>query len=262
LNESQILSEAYVVRGSGKFTGPIFVHRSPTAIKEITRPQNRSWVDEAVRQTNELKNFDGKNPNGYIIVTDTIENHMELLREDLQNLKALVSVNFASKFSHPIKIVSEMGIFYLGILGKKDLLDTLITGDTLSVASDQSRGIIYDLVKQPIELQKRDLSAIEIVKYENAINKRLPSWEEVDDKLFVDFEGKFGVFIWDYNEESGIPTDVFYDLIRLDGGYVIGRGDYAASESRRPYTTFPPLLDSLLKEAREKSKFLSNRETE
>ncbi len=137
----------------------------------------------------------------------------------------------------------------MGVLGRKDLLDLVETGDTVTVASDQSRGLVYDLIKPVIEQQRVSLEGIPTVPYQVALEMRLPPYEEIDDRLFVDPTGQVGVRFWDYNEESGVPTDVFYDIVDMDGN-VISKGEYRASQVMRRFPNFPSLLDDLLSKAR------------
>jgi hypothetical protein len=86
--------------------------------------------------------------------TDNLEAHNIMMENGgLSNMQALITVDYASRFSHPAKDISETGAFYLGVVGRKDLLDLIDTGDTLTVVSDQTRGLAYDLVK-PIVAEK------------------------------------------------------------------------------------------------------------
>jgi len=250
LDETQLLLEADIVRGSGNFTGPAFVFRSPTEIKRLSRAQNRNWVDEAIEQTSILKEFDRKHPDGYCLIADTIEDHKQIIREDLSNLKALVTVNYASRFSHPIKIVSEMGVFYLGALGKKDLLDLVETGDTITVVADQSKGLVYGLTKPKIEFRKANLENVPVVQFETAMQMLQPDYEDVDDHLYTDPSGQIQILFTDYNDQDGKPDDVFYDVI-VDG-LIVEAGRYQASRTITRHQTFPSLLNSLLAEAKNK----------
>jgi hypothetical protein len=93
--------------------------------------------------------------------------------------------------------------------------------------------------------KKIDLDGVPVVQFQTAIGMRLPSYEEVDDRLFIGPNGKVGVKFWDYNEEDGIPTDVYYDIVDLDGN-VIKSGVYEANRAVYRFNDFPLLLADLL----------------
>ena len=152
-----------------------------------------------------------------------------------------------------------MGIFYLGILGRKDLLDAIETGDTISVASDQTTGVIYDLEK-PIEIIKANLEGMQSVKYKDALAMKMPIDEEVDDRLFIDSEGELGVLFYDYNQKGGVPTEVYYRLIHINDRRIIGTGEYHAMKETTVFSSFQKLLDNLLQKARQRSASLSYRD--
>lgn len=252
IDASKVFLKADIVRGSGSFTGPVFVFRSPTEMQRYAETHNKQPMAEIHEQWSRLRDFNRNNTNGYCLIADNLEAH-EIIMPDggLSNLRALITVDYASRFSHPAKVISETGVFYLGIFGRKDLLDLVETGDTITVMGDQSRGLVYDLTKPTIEQQRVNLEGVPIIQYQTAIEMRFPSYEEVDDRLFVDETGSVGVMFWDYNEEGGVPTDVFYDLVDREGN-VIDRGEYRYSQAIRRSPNFPSLLDDLLAEAREK----------
>ena len=189
--------------------------------------------------------------NNYSTQHDNLEAHDIIMKDGgLSNLSALVTVDYASRFSHPVKVVSETGAFYLGSLGRKDILDSVNTGDTISITADQSRGLVYDLIKPSVEYERANLDGLQVIPYNTAKRMIRPPYEEIDDRLFMDKDGKVGVIFWDYNEERGIPTDVFYTLI--GNGYKIGSGEYRPDRVILRHSTFPSLLDDLLTEARSK----------
>jgi hypothetical protein len=257
IDKSRLLSEADVVRGSGIFTGPVFVFRSESELERQAYIQNKKLIYMSIDREAELKKFDEKNPNGYCLIADTLQGHNQILALDLQNLRTLVTVNYASRFSHPLKVVSEMGIFYLGILGRKDLLDLIVTGDRISIASNQSTGIVYDLEKKKIsesEREKITLTKIEQIKFDDAIGNAFPNCEMIDGKLILSATGRLGVYFSDYNEEDGIPKHVVYKLINIKDNSVIARGEYRPNRVRIQYSNFPDLFIDLLQEAARKSK--------
>lgn len=247
VDKSRIVLKADIVQGSGSFTGPVFVFISPTEMEKYAAARNIDVWKLRHDQWNRLKDFNRKNPDGYCLITDNMEAHKIIMEGGgLSNMQALITVGYASRFSHPAKVVSETGAFYLGVLGRKDLLDQIDTGDTLTVLSNQERGIAFDLVKPVVEQQKIDLERTPIIPFQTAIGMRFPSYEEVDDRLFIDATGGIGVKFWDYNEEGGIPTEVYYDLVDTDGN-VLKRGEYIADEAIYRYPDFPTLLRNLLR---------------
>ena len=246
VDEQGIILKADIVRGSGMFRGPAFVFISPKEMERYARAHNIDVWELRHEQWNALREFNRKNPDGYCLVTDNLEAHNIIMGNDgLSNMRALITVDYASRFSHPAKVVSETGAFYLGIVGRKDLLDSIDTGDTLSVVSDQTRGLVYDLAKPVKEQRRIDLNGVPVVQYQDALRMSLPPYEEVDDRLFMDKDGKVGVKFWDYNEEGGVPTDVYYDIVDSEGN-VISSGEYQSDRAIRRFPNFPSLLGSLL----------------
>jgi hypothetical protein len=247
---SEAILNADIVRGAGTFSGAVFVFRSPTEMQRYAASQNRQPMVEVHEQWLKLREFNRSHPEGFCLVADNLEAH-ELLMQDggLSNLRALVTVDYASRFSHPAKVVSETGAFYLGVVGRSDLLEVIETGDTLTVASDQLRGVVYDLVKPEVELQIIDLTGTPMVEYEEAMGMQYPPYEDVDDRVFLDKSGGVGVRFWDYNEEDGVPIDVFYDLVDMDGT-VLAKGEYRSGQVMRKFSDFPSLLNSLLLSAK------------
>lgn len=250
VEKDNILLDASIIRGSGSFRGPVFVFRSPTEMQRYAIAHNRRPVAETHEQWRKLRDFNRNNSDGYCLVADNLEAHEIIMKDSgLSNLRVLVTVDYASRFSHPAKVISETGAFYLGVVGRKDLLDSIDTGDSLTIASNQTRGLAYDLVKPTVEQRSIDLEGIPVVPFQTAIGMRLPPYEEVDDRLFVDCEGEVGVLFWDYNEEGGIPTDVFYSLVDVDGN-VIDKGEYRANQVIHRFSNFPSLLVDLLSKAK------------
>ena len=251
VDDSRLLLEADIVRGSGIFTGPVFVFRGPTEMQRYCRIQNKQPMTETHEQWNNLRAFNRKHTGGYCLIADNLEAH-EMIMEGggLSNLSALVTVDHASRFSHPVKVVSETGAFYLGSLGRKDILDSVDTGDILSVSADQSRGLIYDLIKPEVKYEKANLDGVPVVSYETARGMQSPDYEDIDGHLFPDQTGKVGILFIDYNDENGMPYDVLYSLV-VDG-LSVGCGRYQASRAIFKHLTFPSLLDGLLAEARTK----------
>jgi len=250
VDKAQVFLDADIVRGAGSFRGPVFVFRSPTEMQRYAEAHNRQPMAEIHDQWNKLRDFNRNNPDGYCLLTDNLEAHEIIMKDGgLSNLRVLVTVDYASRFSHPAKVISETGAFYLGVLGKKRLLDLTETGDTLAVACNQSKGLVYDLTKPVVEQRKIDLEGIPVVPFKIAIGMRLPPYEEVDDRLFVDADSKVGVRFWDYNEEDGVPTDVFYNLVDMDGN-VIKSGEYRVGQVIHRYPNFPSLLTDLLSQAK------------
>jgi len=253
IEESQVFLQADIVTGSGSFTGEVFVFRSPTELQRYAQAHNRRPMAETHEQWRKLREFNRSHSDGYCLIADNLEAHEIILKDEgLSNLRALVTVDYASRFSHPAKAISETGAFYLGVLGKKGVLDLIDTGDTLTVASDQLRGVAYGLTKPVVEQRRVDLEGISVVQYQEALGMRLPPYEEIDDKLFVDKTGKVGVVFWDYYEEGGIPTDVFYNIVDAEGN-VINKGEYRAGQVLRRFSDFPSLLASLLSQVGSKS---------
>ncbi len=254
LDSSRIFLEADIVRGSGIYNGKVFALRSPQEMIEYCKIHNKHPMTEIDNQWAKLREFNKENPNGYCLIADNLERHQRLMEnEGLSNLRALVTVDYASRFSHPIKVVSETGAFYLGVLGRKDLLELIDTGDTITIASDQSRGLIYDLTKlksDVVEREKVNLEKISTVPYISAIKMWQPSYEAIDDRLFVDRTGNVGVLFWDYNEDNGVPAEVFYHLIDVDKGDILSKGEYHPSRVMHRYGDFPSLLNNLLAEAK------------
>lgn len=257
VDDEKVLLQADIVRGSGLFTGSVFVFRSPTEMQRYAQTRNRQPMMEIHEQLNKLRDFNTNNPDGYCLIADNLEAH-QIIMEDggLSNLRALVTVNYASRFSHPAKVISETGAFYLGVLGRKDLLNLVSTGDTITVVSDQSKGLVYDLVKpvvepRVVEQRKVDLTDVPVVEYKTAIGMKFPPYEEIDDRLFIDETGSIGVKFWDYIEEKGVPTDVFYDLVDRNGN-VLDRGEYRSFQVYDRFPDFPSLLSTLLFQARRK----------
>lgn len=250
VDERGVLLRADIVRGSGIFRGPAFVFISPKEMERYAMAHNIDVWELRHEQWNTLREFNRKNPDGYCLVTDNLEAHNIIMGNDgLSNMRALVTVDYASRFSHPAKVVSETGAFYLGIVGRKDLLDSIDTGDILSVASDQTRGLVYDLAKPVKEQRRIDLNGVPVVQYQDALRMSLPPYEEVDDRLFIDKTGKVGVKFWDYNEENGVPTDVFYDIVDAEGN-VITSGEYQSDRAILRFSNFPSLLADLLSKAK------------
>lgn len=250
IGDSKIFLKADIVRGSGSFTGPVFVLRSFKEMQGYAETQNKQPLLEMQEQWRKLVDFNGNNSNGYCLIADNLEAHEIIMKNGgLSNLRALITVSFASRFSHPAKVISETGAFYLGVFGRKDLLNLVNTGDTITVVSDQSRGLVYDLVKPVIEQQRVDLEGIPVVQYKTAIEMRLPPYEEIDDRLFLDETGNVGVRFWDYNEEGGVPADVFYDLVDRNGNVIVS-GEYRYYEAIHRFPNFPSLLRNLLSKAR------------
>ncbi len=251
IDPSKTILEADIVRGSGLFSGPVFVFRSPTEMERYAKIHNKQPMIEINKQWHKLKEFNSSHPEGYCLIADNLEAH-EIMMQDrgLKNVKALVMVDFASRFSHPIKIVSETGAFYLGAFGKKDLLDTIDTGDTISVTSNQSKGVVFDLTKPKVEFRKANLENTPVVQFGSAMQMLQPDYEDVDDHLYTDESGKIGILFIDYNDQNGKPDDVFYDVI-VDG-LIVEAGRYEASRTITRHQTFSSLLNSLLAEAKNK----------
>lgn len=250
IDPSKIIMSADIVRGAGTFSGAIFVLRSPTEMQRYAAFQNQMPMDAVHEQWRNLRDFNRNHPEGFCLVADNLEAHEILMQDNgLSNLQALVTVNYASRFSHPAKIISETGAFYMGVVGRSDLLDVLETGDTVTVVSDQLRGVVFGLVKPEIKLQILDLTGITTIEYEEAMRMIYPPYDDVDDRLFIDGSQKIGVHFWDYNEEDGVPTDVFYDLVEMDGK-VLAKGEYRAGQVMKRFPDFPSLLNSLFLNAR------------
>jgi len=242
-----------IVRGAGAFTGAAFVFRSEDELKKYAAEHNNIPIQELFAQWDNLRDFNRTHPEGFCLIADNLEAHELILKDvGLSNLKAVATVNYASRFSHPIAVVSETGAFYLGVTERMDLLDTIETGDTISMVSDQSQGLIYGLTKPVVEQRKISLEGIPVIPYELSVKMWRPPYEEIDDRLFVDQTGKVGVAFWDYNEERGIPTDVYYNLVD-DKGNVIKSGEYHINKVMYRYPDFPSLLNDLLAQAPKKS---------
>lgn len=250
IDEHGVLLKADIVRGSGIFRGPAFVFISPKELGRYAMAHNIDVWRLRHEQWSALREFNRNNSDGYCLVTDNLEAHGIIMGNGgLSNMRALVTVDYASRFSHPAKVVSETGAFYLGVVGRKDLLDLIDTGDILSVASDQTKGLVYDLTKPVVEQRRIDLGGVSIIQYQDALRMSLPPYEDVDDRLFVDGAGKIGVKFWDYNEDDGVPTDVFYDIVDNDGNVIRG-GRYLANQAIYRFPDFPSLLDDLLSKAK------------
>jgi hypothetical protein len=144
----RVCFESDVVRGAGSFTGPVFVYRNyQNMIGDISN-RNKSSSMKMQKQLQELKRFNTAHPQGWVLIADDLSNHAEIMAGGkLTNLRAVATVGYASRF-YPVKIVSETGAFYIGIQGKEQWLYRIKTGDTLSVVSDQTRGVVYDLNSQ------------------------------------------------------------------------------------------------------------------
>ncbi len=251
VDDSRLLLEADIVRGSGIFTGPVFIFRSPTEMERYCRIHNKQPMTETHEQWNNIREFNRKHSEGYCLIADNLEAHEIILKDGgLSNLSALVTVDYASRFSHPVKVFSETGAFYLGSLGRKDMLDSLDTGDTISVSADQSRGLIYDLIKPEVKYEKANLQGVPVVEYETARGMKQPDYKNVDDHFFQDKTGRVGVLFTDYNDENGRPEDVFYSLVA--DGLNVGSGRYQASRVIFRHPTFSSLLEDFLTKARSK----------
>jgi hypothetical protein len=253
VHADRIVFEADIVRGAGVFNGPVFVFRSGKELRNYCMAKNLEFMPEFHEQNRKAREFNAGAEKGYTLVTDNLEGHNILMMNDgLSNLRALVTVDYASRFSHPINIVSETGAFYMGAVGRKDLLARIETGDNISAACDQSRGVVYDLNKPEIELKKVDLSGIPAVAFKDAISMRNPHYEAVDNHFFPDGTGKVGVIFHDYNDENGRPDVVFYTLVA--DGREVGHGEYNAGKAIYQHPDFSSLLKQLLIEATGKIK--------
>jgi len=249
MENERILLSSDIVRGSGIFRGPIFVFRSPDEMNRYC--VSRNLRPQTMEQYQWLRDFNSKHGDGYCLLADTLEVHQNIMGEgNLTNMKALVTVNYASRFSHPIKVVSETGAFYIGTRGRDDVMDLVETGDTISVASNQLIGVMYDHSKPVVERDTIDIERFERVPFETALGMRLPPYEEIDDRYFPDKSGRVGIFFWDYNEVDGVPDDVFYDIVA--DGEVLERGRYQASRTIFAHHDFPSLLMELLDKGRRK----------
>ncbi len=252
IENERIILTSDVVRGSGIFRGPVFVIRSPKEATEYYR--SRNMRTRGVEQYQQLREFNYVHKGGYCLLTDTLEAHRSLIGEldsvgeNLTNLKSLVTVDQATRFSHTNTVVAETGAFYVGTRGRKDVMDLIETGDTISVACNQSRGIVYDLTKPVIELHEANLKGVTVVQYESSRGMIRPPYEDVDDRLFIDQEGSVGVLFWDYNEENGFPTDVFYSII-IDGK-VVRDERYESSRVIHQHPSFFHLLNHLFCEGK------------
>jgi len=247
VEESRIILESNIVRGAGVFTGPAFVLQPGFLFQ--------------VGQHLELRDFNKNHPEGYCLIAENLKGHEAMLENNgLSNMRALVTVDYASRFSHPIKVVSETGAFYLGVLGRRDILRTVITGDTLTVTADQSSGLIYDHVVPALEpvtpVVERyliDLADVTKISFQTGLKMQNPPYEEVDENLFVAGDGEIGVLFDDYNENetNGAPEKVYYRFIDMSG-FVIGSGVYDIDTSDRmlKFDNFPALLKYLLYLAR------------
>jgi len=253
IDTSRVLLDAEITRGAGSFTGPVFVFRSPTEMRKYAKTQNKQALIEVEKQWDKLEKFNRENTDGYCLVLDNLEACETLMRNlRLSNLKALITVNYASRFSHPIKVISETGAFYLGVLGRKDLLDSIETEDTLTVISNQSKGLVFDLTKPIVEQKKIELEGMPVVEYQTAMTMIRPHYKEVDNKLFIDEADCVGVCFWDYNEEKGIPTDVFYNLVDKDGNIIVTENKYISGQAMYTFTDCPSLLRDLQPQAKQK----------
>lgn len=250
VEKSDIVLNADIIRGAGSFTGPVFVFVSPTGMEGFAKARN---IDVSFLRSDQwirLKEFNSGNSGGFCLITDTLEAHTILMSQDaLSHMQALVTVNYASRFSHPMSVISETGVFYLGAVGRLDVLDRIHTGDTVSVVSDQTCGLVYNLVQPVAEWRRIDMQRFPAVPFETAIHMHHPAYEEVDDRIFFGPDGNTGIRIWDYNEEDGVPAEVYYDIVLRDGT-VLQSGVYDADKALQPFNDFPLLFADLLKRAK------------
>lgn len=246
IKESDIILRADIVHGSGTFTGPVVRFISSKYIEEFAQNYNLIALDQLHEQYSRLYQFNLKHPEGFCLIADSLEDYNAMVKiNGLNNMRVLVTLNYASRFSHPAKVISETGAFYLGVVGRTDILDQINTGDTISVVSDQRIGILYNLVKPDIVHERLDLKNVPIVPYKKAIQMQLADFDEIDDRLFMAESGDIGILITDYNAEFLMPEQVFYHIVDRQGN-IIQKGEYKASEVRHKCFDFPSLLDYLL----------------
>ena len=253
LGEEKIILKADVVRGSGTFTGEVCVLKSRTELKKKMNGSRAGLYAELRAMRKELGTFNDQHPEGYCLLVDCLEEHKDIMSDEkLTNMRVLVTVGYASRFSHPLKVVSETGAFYLGALGRTDLLDTVSTGDTISVVSDQSEGFVYDWVKAEPDRPKMYLGEVRIISFDKALEIVGPVFDEIDGYLFVDKSGSVGVLMADYEDDSkyGMPIRVFYRLVDMRDGTVLGDGEYNMRDVEYPHCNLQSLLLSLFENAR------------
>ncbi len=256
IEKERIIFEADVVRGAGDFTGPVFVINNydyflvnlsrtegmaPFHGRMITL-ERRKYLDSLAK----LKAFDKSNPAGYCLITESLQGH-RVLTEGLSNVRVIITADYASRFSHPVKVATEKNAFYLGAYGMNHVLSQMETGDIISVISDQSQGLIYNLQKQEKEVVRReiDFSEYEQISLEKGFAMHNPHYDLVDDRFFQESEG-CGVIFWDYNhteDERRVPTYVCYELV-VDGAGCGSQG-YDIAEMIVPCLTFSDLLEMI-----------------
>lgn len=257
VDKSKLLLEADIVRGSGEFTGPVFMYKGPSQINKQALDENILGKEARARRDEALINFDRENEYGYCLITENMGEHESLLNLKLNNMKVLVTVDYASRFSHPSKVISELGIFYIGVLGRKDLLGSINTGDEISIASDQSKGIIYDLQKKVADKTheaKYSLEGLEVVRFMNAISTPLKDWDEAYDRLFLSPTEEVGIIFDDYEDEKGVPTKAYYTIVLKEGGHILFSEYYRKEEAYNKYKSFSDMLIHLIVVANTKYK--------
>ncbi|NTV23054.1 MAG: hypothetical protein HGA85_01600 [Nanoarchaeota archaeon] len=239
---------ADVVKGAGNFTGPVYVMTSPDLTEKLALAGNRNPRSAVHEQYNRLREFDQEHTEGYCLLSDTLFAHEHIIGKGLKNLKAVITVNYASRFSHPAAVVSETGAFYLGARNQIGLLGVVETGDTISVAADQFSGILFNHIpKKKPDWNPIDISLYQVVPLKEGLTMQNPAYENVDDHIFLDANGN-GVRFVDYNsdEMTGIPEWTSYFIIKKGLEEPVER-IYEPIEVVSPYMTFPLMLSDILR---------------
>jgi phosphoenolpyruvate synthase/pyruvate phosphate dikinase len=232
IDPNLILLDAEIVRGKGEYSGPIFV--LPSGDNVFEKGIKDIWFNELYN----LRGYDRTHPAGYILVTPDLVSH-KLIIDDLKNLKGLITTNLASRFSHALTVARERGILYLGCT-RPELIDTLITDDKLSIASDGRKGIAYNHIPYEKPIKHLDLSSCPHIDYNEAIGWVNPPYENVDDRVFV--KGDKELLITDYNYyehlSEGIPIPSPTTFICVVKGVVVNKAAFPPEVLPRDIPSF------------------------
>ncbi len=137
IEEDRVITDAIAVRGAGEFEGPAYPYFNPDP--QVAGFSSRSESNDF----SNLQSFNKAHPHGYCLVTFTLNKYSYMLNA-VNNAKAVVTLEYASRYSHPASLIAETGAFYLGTVGKGALFYDIKPGDNIKVIADQMNGYVYD----------------------------------------------------------------------------------------------------------------------